>query len=131
MRAYVAITPSELQTFLSDGSLVVAQALIVEPETLHGTQVDEAEQEELEFETSWNAALISRERQGSGQSLGLVLAVDLEEEQVGKIEGDHVDLRSKLLWTQVQSLLVSDSEEPELSWFAPQEIATYLPKWLA
>lgn len=131
MRAYVAITPLELQNFLTDGFLEVGQALIVEPEALDETQMDEAEQEELEFETSWNAALISRQKQGSDKSLGLVLAVDLEKDQAGKIDGDHVELRSKLSWTQVQSLLVADSEEFELSWFAPQEIATYLPKWLA
>lgn len=131
MRAYIAITPLELQTFLTDGFFEIAQGLIVEPEALDGAQMDEAEQEELEFETSWNAALISRQKQGSDKFLGLVLAVDLEKDQMGKVEGNQVELRSKLSWTQVQSLLVADSEEFELSWFAPQEIATYLPKWLA
>lgn len=130
MRAYVAITPLELQTFLTEGFLEVAQALIVEPEALAATHMDEAEQEELEFEISWNAALISRQKQGFGQTFGLVLAVELEQGQLGIIEGDHVGLISKLSWAQVQSLLVAESEEPELSWFAPQEIATYLPKWL-
>lgn len=131
MRAYVPITPVELQNFLNDGEFEVTEALIVEPGALAAAQLDEAEQEELEFERSWHAALISKGRQGSEATSGFVLAADLKSEQAGKIEGDHVALLSKLEWTQVQSLLVAESEEPELSWFAPQEIATYLSKWLA
>lgn len=125
------ITPAELQNFLNDGEFEVTEALIVEPGALAAAHLDEAEQEELEFERSWSAALISRQRQGSDQAFGLALAAELNKEQAGKIEGDHVALLSKLEWTQVQSLLVAESEEPELSWFAPQEIATYLSKWLA
>lgn len=131
MRAYVPITPAELQNFLNDGEFEVTEALIVEPGALAAADLDETEQEELEFERSWNAALVSRQRQGSDQALGLVLAAELDREQAGKIEGDHVALLSKLEWTQVQSLLVAESEETELSWFAPQEIASYLSKWLA
>ena len=125
------ITPAELQNFLNDGEFEVTEALIVEPGALAAADLDETEQEELEFERSWNAALVSRQRQGSDQALGLVLAAELDREQAGKIEGDHVALLSKLEWTQVQSLLVAESEETELSWFAPQEIASYLSKWLA
>ena len=131
MRAYVPITPAELQDFLNDGEFEVTEALIVEPGALAAADLDETEQEELEFERSWGAALVSRQRQGSDQALGFVLAAELCKEHVGKIEGDQVALLSKLEWAQVQSLLVAESEETELSWFAPQEIASYLSKWLA
>lgn len=131
MRAYVPITPAELQNLFTDGELEVNEALIVEPGALAAAQLDEAEQEELEFERSWHAALISKKRQGFEAPLGFVLAADLKSEQAGRIEGDRVSLLSKLEWTQVQSLLVAESEEAELSWFAPQEIPTYLSKWLA
>lgn len=125
------ITPSELQDFLTDGEFEVTEALIVEPGALVAAHLDETEQEELEFERSWNAALISRQRQGFDQAFGFVLAAELSKEQAGKIEGDHVALLSKLEWAQVQSLLVAETEEAELSWFAPQEIEAYLLKWLA
>ncbi len=131
MRAYVPITPAELHDFLTNGEFAVTDVLIVEPGALAAAEPDETEQEELEFERSWNAALISRERQGSEKSFGLVIAAELKDEQAGKIDGDHVALLSKLEWTQVQSLLVAESEEAELSWFAPQEIAMHLSKWLA
>lgn len=75
--------------------------------------------------------MLSRQRQSSDDALGFVLAVDLEKGQAGNLEGDQVWLLSNLSLKQVQSLLVAESNEVELSWFAPQEIANYLPNWLA
>ena len=131
MRAYVAITPTELQGFVDDGFLTVPSALVVIATDLE--VVDEAadDQEELEFEASWKAAQESKAKQDSTKPLGFVLAVDFEPDQSSQVEGDHVDLLSNISWPQVQSLLVSETEESELSWFAPQEISTYLPQWLA
>lgn len=131
MRAYVAITPSGLRSFLETGSFHVAKALIVDPMSSGSLDANSDDQEELEFESSWQAAEESRVMQGSTEALGLVLAVDLVQEQLGEIEGNQVCLLSDISWPQVQSLLLSESEEPELSWFAAQEIPTYLPQWLA
>jgi len=131
MRAYVAITPSELQSFLETGSFHAPKALIADPMSSESLETNSDDQEELEFEASWQAAEESRAMQGSSEALGLVLAVDLGEEQLGDTEGNQVSLLSDISWSQVQSLLLSESEEPELSWFAAQEIPTYLPQWLA
>lgn len=131
MRAYVAITPSELRSFLETGSFRATQVLIVDPASSESLGTNSDDQEELEFESSWQAAMESRAMQDSPGAPGLVLAVDLVREQLGEVEGDHVCLLSDISWSQVQSLLLSESEEPELSWFAAQEIPTYLPQWLA
>ena len=131
MRAYVAITPSELQSFLNNGSFHALHAVIVDPKNSDDTAATSDDQEELEFESSWNAAERSRGRQDSPHALGLALAVDLNQEQLGEIVGNQVGLLSNILWSQVQSLLLLESDEPELSWFAAQEIPTYLPQWLA
>jgi hypothetical protein len=131
MRAYVAITPAELQNFLESGSFQVAHALVVEPGSSLNFESDPVSQEEQEFEVSWAAAEESRGLQGDPSSLGFVLAIELLPEQLGHIDGDHVVLLSDVLWNQVQSLLLAESEEEELSWFAAQEIPTYLPQWLA
>lgn len=131
MRAYLAVTPSELQSFLVTGSFQTTKALIVDPANSGSLGTNSVDQEELEFESSWQAAEQSRAMQGSTGALGLVLAVDLVQEQLGEIEGNQVCLLSDISWSQVQSLLLSESEEPELSWFAAQEIPTYLPQWLA
>jgi hypothetical protein len=131
MRAYVAITPIELQDFFNSGSSTVDTALIVDQSNLEDHESNSETLEELEFESSWEAALQSRAKQGSPGALGLVLAVDLGAEQIGAIEGNQVGLLSNLSWSQVQSLLLAESDESELSWFAAQEIPTYLPQWLA
>ena len=131
MRAYVAITPSGLQSFLQSGSFHVAKALTIELGSSLDFEADPASQEEQEFELSWQAATESRELQGSSAANGYVLAVDLQQEQLGQMQGNHVVLLSDIFWTQVQSLLLAESEEEELSWFAAQEIPTYLPQWLA
>ena len=131
MRAYLAITPSELQSFFTSGSIHVARAFTVEIGSSLDFEANPASQEEEEFALSWEAATESRELQGSAAVNGYVLAVDLQKEQLGQVDGDHVNLLSDVLWSQVQSLLLADSEEEELSWFAVQEIPTYLPQWLA
>lgn len=130
MRAYVAITPSELQGFMDTGSFTASKALIVNQTQSEDLESDSETQEELEFESSLEGAMQSRAMQGPG-ALGMVLAVDLTKDQVGVPEGNQVVVLEALSWSQVQSLLVAESEEPELSWFAAQEISTHLPQWLA
>lgn len=130
MRAYVAITPSELQGFIDTGSFTTSKALIVNQTQSEDLESESETQEELEFESSLEGAMQSRAMQGPG-ALGMVLAVDLTKDQVGVSEGNQVVVLEALSWSQVQSLLVAESEEPELSWFAAQEISTYLPQWLA
>lgn len=131
MRAYIPITPMELQTLVETGSFHTAQGLIVDPQSSAGVEMDADDQEEQEFEVSWEAAVKSREMQADPHAMGFVLAVDLEPGQMGQVQGNNVGLLSDISWSQVQSLLLSESDEEELSWFGPQEIPTYLPQWLA
>lgn len=131
MRAYIPITPMDLQTFVESGSFFAAQGLIVDPQSSAGVEMDADDLEEEEFVVSWEAAVKSREMQADPHAMGLVLAVDLESGQMGQVQGNEVGLLSDISWSQVQSLLLSESDEEELSWFGPQEIPTYLPQWLA
>ena len=71
----------------------------------------------------------SRIQQGLNESHGLVLAIDVTSAQVGKEIGNQIQLLSDVSWSQVESLLVSESAEPELTWYARQEIAAHLPQW--
>lgn len=131
MRAYIPITPMDLQTFIESRSFFAAQGLIVDPQSSDGVEMDADDLEEEEFAVSWEAAVKSREMQADPRAMGFVLAVDLESGQMGQVQGNEVDLLSDISWSQVQSLLLSESDEEELSWFGPQEIPTYLPQWLA
>lgn len=131
MRAYLPVTPQGLQAFLTSGTFHTDRAFVVDQSSLESNGATADDQEELEFEVSWHSAEKSREIQGGSAPFGFVLAVDLEPGQTRVAQADEVALLSDISWSQVQSLLVSESEEPELSWFAPQEVATYLPQWLA
>ncbi len=131
MRAYIPITPIGLRTFIESGSIYAAQGLIVDSQSFVGVEMDADDQEEQEFEVSWQAAVKSREMQPDPNAMGFVLAVDLAPGQVGHVQGNEVGLLSDIAWSQVQSLLLSESQEKELSWFGPQEVPTYLSQWLA
>ena len=131
MRAYVAITPIELHGFINSGSFKASRVLIVDHTNSENLESNSETEEEWEFESSWQAAKESRAMQESPAALGLVLAIDLEPDQVGATQANYVEVLSNLSWSQVQSLLLAESEDVELSWFAAQEIPTYLPQWLA
>ncbi|HUW86769.1 MAG TPA: hypothetical protein VMW30_00110 [Candidatus Paceibacterota bacterium] len=129
MRAYIAVTTDELSALLEKDSFPFRTAFILTTEFAQANS--ELDEEELEFELSWSAAQASRSGQESPQAMGFVLAVDLAHGQIGDTVGDQVQLRSEIAWSQVESILVSESEEPELTWYASQELVTYLPTWKA
>lgn len=129
MRAYLALTPKELSELLESKSRQFSTAFILTPTFME--QNSELDEEECEFELSLLAAKASRAKQGLAATPGYVLAADLENRQVGRSIGDEVELLTEVLWSQVESVLVAESEEPELTWYANQEVATYLPQWLA
>ena len=90
----------------------------------------EVDEEEWEFELSWLAAQDSRTQQRSDESLGFVLAIDLLGAQTGNEIGNQIELLSDISWSQVESLLVAETADPELTWYASQEIAEHLHQWL-
>lgn len=129
MRAYLAVTTAELSALLEKGSFPFRTAFILT--TAFAQANPELDEEELEFELSWIAAQASRAEGKSPQTMGFVLAVDLANEQIGEAVGERVHLLSEIMWSQAESILVSESQDPELTWYASQELATYLPTWKA
>lgn len=129
MRAYLAVTTDELSALMEKGSFPFRTAFILT--TAFAQANPELDEEELEFELSWIAAQASRAEGKSPQAMGFVLAVDLANEQIGDTVGEQVHLLSEIMWSQAESILVSESLDPELTWYASQELATYLPTWKA
>lgn len=129
MRAYLAVSTDELSALLDKGSFAFRTAFILT--TAFAQANPELDEEELEFELSWLAAQTSRAEGKSPHALGFVLAVDLANEQLGETVGQQVQLQSEITWPQAESILVSESEDPELTWYASQELAAYLPAWKA
>ena len=129
MRCYVGITPDELQRFLNEGSFIFPLGMTVTQ--FRADENPEADEEELEFEVSWIAALESRDRQSSALANGYALALEIPNSSTGSANENGVEIVSPVLWEQVEALLVADSDEMELSWFAPQEVSLQLPAWLS
>ncbi len=129
MRAYVAVTLDELSQLLDKQSFRFETAYILT--SAFAQSNPDLDEEELEFELSWMAAQGSRAGGESADSPGYVLAVDLLNAQIGQARENQVEVLSNIQWSQVESLLVSESDESELTWYASQELATYLPQWMA
>ena len=129
MRGYLAVTPMALGDFLAHGTHRFASAYITT--RLFFQEYPEVDEEEREFELSWLAAQDSRIQQGSDESLGFVLAVDLLAAQTGSEIGNEIELLSDISWPQVESLLVAETAEAELTWYASQEIADHIRQWMA
>jgi hypothetical protein len=126
MRGYIPVTPIEIEEFSTAGFLRSPHAYAMTA-SFQRENVDE-DHEELEFQLSFRAALESRRR--LQLDVGYVVALDLEVNQLGVERDDTIELVADLRWTQVESILVSDSEEEELTWFARQEVETQLAEWL-
>lgn len=128
MRGYIALTPRELASFLHDGENAFQRAFITTQAFFESNS--EVDEEEREFNLSCLAAVESRNLQGSNAQVGLALAIDLKSVQTGSEDGNQVLLVQPILWTQVEALLVAETLEAELTWYATQEIADVLPQWM-
>jgi hypothetical protein len=128
VRGYLSVTPLVLGEFFARGTYRFESAFATT--RLFFQENPEVDEEEREFELSWLASQDSRKQQGSGERLGFVLAVDLSGAQTGNEIGAQIELLSEILWLQVESLLVAESAEPELTWYASQEIAEHLQLWM-
>jgi hypothetical protein len=126
MRGYIPVVPTEIDEFASAGIFRPPHAFAM-TSNFQRDNVGE-DHEELEFRLSYLAALDSRERLGF--EVGYVLALDLEESQLGNEFGDTIELIAEVRWSQVESILLLESEEDELTWFARQEVEGELPRWL-
>lgn len=126
MRGYLPVSPIEIEEFSSSGSFRCPYAYVM-TSNFQRENVEE-DHEELEFQLSYLAA--QKSRQGNGLGAGFVIALDLEEAQLGSEGAETIGLSAELRWDQVESVLVSDSDEEELTWYARQEVDTQLPGWL-
>jgi len=124
MRSYLPVTPSQLSSLLDKGAVEITQGFSLSVE-------ESSDSEELEFETSWQAASLSAEENGGW---GFVLVTEKEFPLVSLDESGRWVEASEIDLSEVECLLVAahdDGEiEAELSWFAVQEIADHLPLWL-
>jgi len=129
MRGYLALTPDELAQLLSDGEISIDTAFV--PTSQFKIINPELGEEESEYILSLLAAEDSISYQEDSAKFSFVLAVDLEESQVGQESEVEVQLISPIKFSQADCLFVgsADDHDGELTWYAAQEIAIHLPNW--
>lgn len=129
MRCYIGLTPTEIQKYLTQGTLQVPFAMTVTQ--ARADENPDADEEELEFDVSYIAAQESKLRQANPAARGFALALEVPTNETGSMNEQGVQLLRPLLWSYVAAILVSDSPDSELSWFAPQEAQGQLNSWLS
>ena len=127
MRAYLPISHDELVAFLNSGSKTIES--IFAPTPFYVGENEDLGEEEIEYLLSLEAAQDAIELRSSDKAPGIVLAIELEAQQVNAVNENSVTLNSAITWEQVQYALLLFPDEEELIWFATQEIEINLGEW--
>lgn len=127
MRAYLPISHKDLDSFITNKSLEVAELFAA---TIHcAVENPDHDEEELEFLLSVAAGEEALELRLSEKSPGIVVALEVNNDQIGEQYSQSITLVSPLLWDQVQCVLLAYQGADELVWFATQEIDLHLAEW--
>ena len=127
MRAYLPISHDELAAFLNSGSKELES--ILAPTPFYVGENEDLDEEEIEYLLSLEAAQSALELRSSNKAPGIVLAIELEPQQVNTVNENSVTLNSAITWAQVQCALLAFQGDDELIWFATQEIELHLAEW--
>ena len=127
MRAYLPISHDELAAFLNSGSKELES--ILAPTPFYVGENEDLDEEEIEYLLSLEAAQSALELRSSNKAPGIVLAIELEPQQVNTVNENSVTLNSAITWAQVQCALLLFPGDDELIWFATQEIVINMGEW--
>jgi hypothetical protein len=127
MRGYLPVTLSEVESFMSEGTLDALE--LYAPTIKFLTANSDLDEEEVEFALSLLAAEEAVEIQEG--EFAFVLALEVPESCIAAEDELLISLKDKAQWEHVECLFqVTDGGE-ELTWFATQEISENLQKWRA
>ena len=127
MRAYLPITQKDLEGFLVNKSLEVEE--LYAPTIHFVVENPELDEEELEYLLSVAAGEEALELRLSEKAPGIVVAFEIENEQIAEHYAQSITLTSSVQWDQVQCALLAFQGDDELVWFATQEIELHLAEW--
>ena len=127
MRAYLPISHDELASFLNSGSKELES--ILAPTPFYVGENEDLDEEEIEYLLSLEAAQSALELRSSNKAPGIVLAIELEPQQVNTVNENSVTLNAAITWAQVQCALLLFPDDEELIWFATQEIEINMGEW--
>ncbi len=127
MRTYLPISHKELENFLEAKTLDVN--LLYAPTSSFQEENIECDEEELEYLLSVLAGEKALDLCLTQKVPGIVLALEITEQQIGEAYADHITVTSAILWEQVQCALLAFRGDDELVWFATQEIEPHMNEW--
>ena len=127
MRAYLPITQKDLEGFVLTKSLEVDE--LYAPTIHFVVENPELDEEELEYLLSVAAGEEALELRLSEKAPGIVVAFEIEKEQIAEHYAQSITLTSSVQWDQVQCALLAFEGDDELVWFATQEIELHLAEW--
>ena len=127
MRAYLPISHKDLEGFISSKSLEVDE--LYAPTIHFEVENPDCDEEELEYLLSIAAGQEALELRLSEKAPGIVVAFEIEKEQIAEHHAQSITLSSSLRWDQVQCALLAFQGDDELVWFATQEIELHMGEW--
>jgi hypothetical protein len=127
MRAYLPISYKDLEIFLAEKSFEADE--LYAPTIHFVVENPDCDEEELEYLLSVAASEEALELRLTEKAPGIVVAFEIEKEQIGEHRAQSITLVSSLQWDQVQCVLLSFQGDDELVWFATQEIELHLAEW--
>ena len=127
MRAYLPITQKDLEGFVLTKSLEVDE--LYAPTIHFVVENPELDEEELEYLLSVAAGEEALELRLAEKAPGIVVAFEIEKEQIAEHYAQSITLTSSVQWDQVQCALLAFQGDDELVWFATQEIELHLAEW--
>jgi hypothetical protein len=127
VRAYLPLSHKQLETFLETKTLDCE--ILYATTALFQEENHDCDEEELEYLLSAIAGEKALDLCLTQSAPGIVLALEIPEDQVGEEYSDHITLRSAIMWQQVQCALLAYRGEDELAWFAQQEIEQHINDW--
>lgn len=128
MRAYLAISQKDLVAFVASKSFETEG--VFAPTTQFVADNTDCDQEELEYLLSLAAGEEALDLCLSEKAPGIVLAVEVEQDQIAENYDDSITLHSPISWEQVQCALLAYQGDDELVWFATQEIEIHCGEWI-
>jgi hypothetical protein len=127
MRAYLPISHKDLEGFVSSKSLEVDE--LYAPTIHFEVENPDCDEEELEYLLSIAAGQEALELRLSEKAPGIVVAFEIEKDQIAEHYAQSITLSSSLRWDQVQCALLAFQGDDELVWFATQEIELHMGEW--
>jgi hypothetical protein len=127
MRAYLPISHKDLEAFISSKSLEVDE--LYAPTIHFEVENPDCDEEELEYLLSITAGQEALELRLSEKAPGIVVAFEIEKDQIAEHYAQSITLASSLGWDQVQCALLAYHGDDELVWFATQEIELHMGEW--